>query len=436
MIIPAARLYLLLIGGTALSFALAVLFNVQIALQITLIYDLILLGLTVWDSQRSKANRLQVSRLPLGKLSIGRDNPVTLSLKSKNIPASVLIRDGCPSDFNVIPSLLFRDIPAKTTETLIYTVQPRTRGEYAWGNLSIRQLSLWGLVWNQWTVNNETLVAVYPDLIALRSLSLKITLEGSGNMISRRRLGQGTEFSELRDYSIGDDPRFLDWKASARRSVPVVRVLEPEREQTLIILLDRGRLMTASVQGLQRFDWGLNTTLALALAGLHRGDRVGVGVFDREVVSWIPPERGKQHLSRLIERLTPLHPVLLESDYFGAVDRLVKQQTRRALVVIITDLIDAIASSALLTAMGRLKPRYLPFCVALRDPQVDFIAQTPTQTVTQSYGRAVALDLLAQREIAFAKLKQKGVLVLDAPADQMSNELVNQYLRLKNRNLL
>jgi uncharacterized protein (DUF58 family) len=86
--------------------------------------------------------------------------------------------------------------------------------------------------------------------------------------------------------SLGDDPRLVDWKATARKlgAIPTaslqVRVLEPEQEQTLIILLDRGRLMTAWVKGLKRLDWGLNTTLSLALAGLSRGDKVGVGVFD------------------------------------------------------------------------------------------------------------------------------------------------------------
>jgi uncharacterized protein (DUF58 family) len=263
----------------------------------------------------------------------------------------------------------------------------------------------------------------------------------------------GTEFAELREYGVGDDIRLIDWKATARRSRPLIRVLEPEREQTLIILLDRGRLMTAQVQGLKRFDWGLNATLSLALAGLNRGDKVGIGVFDREVTTWIPPERGQHQLSKLIERLTPIQPVLLEPDYVGAVTKLVNQQTRRALVVLITDLVDITASAELLAALVRLAPRYLPFCVTLRDPQVDRLAHTPPTlhssnslkkgglggdqgAVETTYARAVALDLLAQRQVAFAQLKQKGVLVLDAPANQISEQLVDRYLQLKLRNQL
>jgi uncharacterized protein (DUF58 family) len=255
-------------------------------------------------------------------------------------------------------------------------------------------------------------------------------------MRQRKRIGIGTEFAELREYEIGDDPRFIDWKATARRSAPLIRVLEPEREQTLIVLLDRGRLMTAHVQALSRFDWGLNAALSLALAGLHRGDRVGVGVFDREIHTWIPPTGGRSHLQSLLERLTPIQPDLLESDYLGAVTHIATQQQRRALVVVITDIVDSMASAELLTALTRLKARHLPFCVTLRDPQVDTQAHTFAATVTHAYSRAVALDLLDQRQVAFTQLKQKGVLVLDAPAHQITDPLVDAYLRIKARNLL
>jgi uncharacterized protein (DUF58 family) len=143
----------------------------------------------------------------------------------------------------------------------------------------------------------------------------------------------------------------------------------------------------------------------------------------------------------LIERLTPIQPVLLEPDYIGAVTRLVNQQNRRALVVLITDIVDVTASAELLAALVRLTPRYLPFCVTLGDPQVDRLGHTPPALpypagVTATYVRAVALDLLAQRQVAFAQLKQKGVLVLDAPANQISEQLVDRYLQLKARNLL
>jgi uncharacterized protein (DUF58 family) len=441
--IPSRRVYLLLLLGTVIGLAVAMVGNdftasqsLEFAILFTLIWDGVILLLTWIDGWRVRSSRVKIERLPIERLSIGRDNSIRLRLQTNQRPAVLQIRDYYPPEFTATPAVLQVSLPANQEEELTYTVFPNQRGEYNWGMIQLRQLGAWGLAWHNWQVAQAQAVAVYPDLIGLRSLSIRLTLQNTGTMKRAQRLSMGTEFAELREYSVGDDPRLIDWKATARRSRLLLRVLEPEQEQTLIILLDSGRLMTAQVKGLARFDWGLNAALSLALAGLHRGDRVGVGVFDRQLHTWVPPERGQNQLTKVIERLTPLQPTLLEPDYLGAVTTITNQQTRRALVVLITDLVDKTASAELLSAMARLSPRYLPFCVTLRDPQINVQADQLAQNVPSSYVRAVALDLLTQRQVALSTLKQKGVLILDAPANQISDQLVDRYLQLKARNQL
>ncbi len=440
--VPSKRVYLLLLLGIAIALILSFFLTISATIAITLLFDVVVLLFMVADGLQARRYRVQITRELPPRLSIGRDNPVILKVTSQNANAQIHIRDYYPTGFGVSAPALEATIPSNSTLELTYTVNPTQRGEFPWGNIQVRQLGVWGLAWDDWQILQSLPVKVYPDLIGLRSLTIRLTLQSSGSMRQAKQTGIGTEFTELRNYRTGDDLRFIDWKATARRvgaygnSPPLVRVLEPEQEQTLLILLDRGRLMTAKVQGLQRFDWGLNATLSLALAGLHRGDRVGVGVFDRQMHTWIPPERGQLHLSQIIDRLTPIQPVLFESDYLGAVTNVVQRQTRRALVVVITDLVDVTASMELLAALSKLAPRYLPFCVTLRDPQVDRLAHTFSENITGAYVRAVSLDLLAQRQVAFAQLKQKGVLVLDAPANQIADQLVERYLQLKARNQL
>ncbi len=443
--IPSARTLWLLISGGLVCTILAVLIpapqGISIAFWLTVSWYLAILILAGIDALRVKADRVDVRRAELGKLSIGRDNPVTLTIQAgssrhQSQQFSYQIRDGAPQDLPGTPELISGCLGVNTSDTITYTVHPYRRGEYQWQGIQIRQLSPWGLAWHQWRVDAAQTVAVYPDLIGLKALSIRLTLQSTGAMRQVRKQGIGTEFSELKEYNTGDDPRSIDWKATARRNRPLIRVLEPEQEQTVIILLDRGRLMTANIQGYKRFDLGLNATLSLALAATQRGDRVGVGVFDRYLTTWIPPQRGQQHFSRILDRVSRLQPELLEPDYLGAVTTMIQQQSRRALVVIITDIVDDIASAELLTAIGRLTPRYLPFCVTLRDPQVDLRAHQLAADVPGAYTQAVALDFLQQRQLAFANLQRKGVLVLDAPATQVSDQLVDRYLQIKARNQL
>jgi uncharacterized protein (DUF58 family) len=446
--IPSGRLVGLLAIGGLIATLLAALLPSQIglALLFTLGWYILLIALAIIDATRVGNQQIQVSREKLGKLSIGRDNPIKILVKApssqknpgqKNYQKfSYQIRDFAPTSLPGNPNTIAGQIAANGQQEHVYTVHPYQRGEYDWQGIQVRQLSPWGLTWQQWRVDAAQPVVVYPDLIGLKALSIKLTLQSSGTIRQTRRLGAGTEFTELREYAVGDDPRLIDWKATARRNRPLIRVLEPEQEQTIIILLDRGRLMTANIQGLQRFDLGLNATLSLALAAIQRGDKVGVGVFDRTLHTWLPPQRGQQHMSQIIDRLSRIQPDFLEPDYVGAINTVISRQNRRALVVIITDIVDTIASAELLTALSRLAPRYLPFCVTLRDPQVDHLAHNLAANIPNAYEQAVAIDLLQQRKLAFAKLQQRGVMVLDAPANQMSDQLVEQYLQIKQKGRL
>ena len=443
--IPTLRTYFLLTLVGLLAAAIAAFWRGEnamgLAIGLMVLLDVGILVAALIDAWAGRNGRVSVDRVPLSRLSIGRDNTVTLVVQAGARSADLQIRDAYPLEhFTVSTETLTTSLAPHESKSLTYTAKPTLRGTYPWSKMQVRQRSPWGLVWMDWKTGNAENVDVFPDLIALRSLTIKLTLQSAGSIKQSRKFGIGTEFAELREYNVGDDPRLIDWKATARRSRPLVRVLEPEQEQTLIILLDRGRLMTVGVEGLQRFDWGLNAALALAMTGIKRGDRVGVGVFDRAIHTWIPPQRGDRHFTTLLEKLTPIQPDLTEPDYVSAVSNILSQQTRRALVVMITDLVDTTASSELLASLAKLTPRYLPFCVTLRDPEIDRIAHgipDPNgNRVADAYARSVALDLLAQRQVAFAELTRKGVLVLDAPANQISDQLVDRYLILKLRNQL
>src|SRR4029079_11463926 len=93
------------------------------------------------------------------------------------------------------------------------------------------------------------------------------------------RMRGSSEFESLRDYAMGDDIRLLDWKATARRGKLIVRNQQVERNQTIIILVDSGRLMNAEENGVSKLDYAINAALLLSHVGLSRGDRVGVCTF-------------------------------------------------------------------------------------------------------------------------------------------------------------
>ena len=193
---------------------------------------------------------------PLEVLQEARRVLIKLKITSQQ-RAIVRIRDAYPPEFTADRDTIEIDLPANSVSESTYTIHPHSRGAYQWGDLQVRQLGKLGLAWRDW-ISAPQQVTVYLDLIRLRELSIRLTLENSGAMRQARRIGNGTEFAELREYRTGEDICLIDWKATARRVAepcrqayhPVVGVLEPEQEQTLFVLLDRGRLMTAKEMAL------------------------------------------------------------------------------------------------------------------------------------------------------------------------------------------
>ena len=99
--IPTQRLYWLLLLGLAIAPLLTLIFTRSLTLLLLVLYDLILFGIGIWENQQTKQNRAKIKRLPLHKLSIGRDNPVYLTLKAPNQKINLQIQGHLPSGLTV-----------------------------------------------------------------------------------------------------------------------------------------------------------------------------------------------------------------------------------------------------------------------------------------------------------------------------------------------
>ena len=153
--IPAIRLYFLLAIAIPIALLLAMLVNQQTSIIGTLLFDSLIVGLAITDALRVKSHRVQVTRHPLQRLSIGRDNPVLLFVRSSpraaltaNQTAKIRLRDSYPLEFDVSQPMLEADLNPNSDQELTYTIRPSNRGEYKWGDIQVRQLGNWGLAWH------------------------------------------------------------------------------------------------------------------------------------------------------------------------------------------------------------------------------------------------------------------------------------------------
>lgn len=434
------KLYLLL-ALAVIPYALSGL-HPQLAVA-GLAYNVCLLVLLVIDYRLTQRPwQITVSRSVADRLSVGRSNPVLINVTNAGASHLVVrLKDDFAPNLESDTELFEFNLPAGAMSMLEYKLTPRRRGVYKFGNVTVRYLSKLGLFWRQKVAKHEEEVKVFSDLKALYDLSIKLAQSTELGELHQRKRGQGTDFASLREYMVGDDAKAIDWKATARRDRPVVRTYEAEQEQRLLVLIDAGRMMVSDLEGLTRFDHALNAALCLALTGLSHNDQVGLGAFADKPLMYLPPRRGKAYMKNILENTFTLEARMVEPDYVGMLSYFAGNQKGRSLIVVLTDLTDPTGSQALLTGLASLSSRHLPFCVTLKDRQIisaakprSFTPATPNEEAMGAiYRRAVATDLLEQRELALSVLQRRGCLVLDCPPQELSDKLVNAYLEIKTR---
>ena len=322
---------------------------------------------------------------------------------------------------------------------LAFAVEGRTRGEAALGDVALRVCTPIGLVAHTLRYPMDDRIVVAPSLAGVRRfrwLAVHQRLAAAGVRDARRR-GEGHSFARLRDYVPGDDPRHIDWKATARRGHTISREFTIEQSQTVYVLVDAGRSMTQLAGEFPRFEYALSAALVLADVAATAGDRVGALVFDDRLRALVPAQRGAAALQAMRAALVPVQPSLAEPDYSAAFRALAQRQRKRALVVLITDVLEPRAARALLAHLTRGASRHLALVVALRNEALLAAATVPAVASADAvYESAAAAELLAERATALQRMRDAGVVVLDVAPDAMAAAVVSQYLVLKARGAL
>ncbi len=361
-------------------------------------------------------------------LSVGAANVVGLSVRARG-GRNARVREECPPAAHPSATEWRVRLPARVT----YTVTPRSRGRLQLGRTVVRVDGPWRLGWRQAAVNAPAAVPVEANISAVRvyeALARRGQLAELGVRTLRLRT-EGTEFERVREAVPDDSLRAINWKATARAGRLMATELMPERAQPVIVCLDCGRLMGVGAGELTKLDHAINAALLLVHVALRSGDRAGLMAFADTVSVTLRPRAGALQLRRFLDAVRPLRAGETEADYDDGLSFLSTWQTRRALVVLFTDVIDPDQGTALVRQCLRLRRRHLPLVVTVRDPALDDVVNRRPADGAGMYARAVASGLIADRDDTLHLLRRSGVDVIDADARTLSPRLVNRYLQLK-----
>jgi uncharacterized protein (DUF58 family) len=168
---------------------------------------------------------------------------------------------------------------------------------------------------------------------------------------------------------------------------------------------------------------------------MYSGDRFGLLGYGRDVKQRVLPGKSPAHLRQIVESLAVLRGEWPEADHVRAAASLLSMQTQRGMVFWITDLAETAMTPEVVESAGRLLSRHVLAFIAVGQPELRRKAAEIPETAEQMYESAAAQELVGRRELLLGQLRQQGALTLESMPGELSTEVLNQYLYIKERNI-
>ena len=381
---------------------------------------------------------ITASRHCSSRFSNGDENPVSLQVEN-NYPFAVRLNiiDEIPHIFQRRDVNFPLRMKARENGTVDYTLRPTKRGVYGFGHIRAFASSPIGLVQRRFTCDEPTDVAVYPSYLMLNQyefLAISNNLTEMG--IKRiRRVGNNTEFEQIKSYVQGDDYRHINWKASARTHHLMVNVYTDERSQQIINVIDKGRIMQQAFEGMTILDYAINASLVLSYVALHRDDKAGVITFADKFSDFIKPDRGPAQMNDILECLYHQTTNFAESDYSSLVVNTNHLVGRRSLLILYTNFFDYNGMLRQLPYLRQLNSRHRLLVVFFIDEERrDFINQQP-RSIRDYYEHSIAAKIDHEQTLIINTLREFGINSLLTSPQNLSVNVINRYLEMKSRGM-
>ncbi|EKN65461.1 hypothetical protein BABA_20021 [Neobacillus bataviensis LMG 21833] len=384
-----------------------------------------------------KKSQLSFLRTMADEFERGIADPVKIEVKNTSTyPFSYRLIDGLPQSFNR-PFPLIGKIPSETEMEISYDTIAYERGKFEFSKLYFRYTSLIGLWEKQTTVVMKESVKVIPDLTEtkqyLENAQQFLTYEGL--KIRRQRSGVG-DFSKIRSYVVGDDPRKINWRQTAKLREVMTNEYEPEHGKYITILLDCGRMMGAELKKGNRLERSLEAALTVAAAALQKGDYVSVLAFSKEIKVYVPPAKGLAHLQTILQAIYDVKVDAAESNYAAVLQYLELVQKKRSLLLLFSDVRTFLHEESALVLLRRLRQRHLFFMIGIEDQTLGKRVNEEPNTVQAAMVKSIAQQQLLFKKREKSKWEKQGLQMIEAREEKLAIAAVSHYIDIMNQNLL
>lgn len=373
------------------------------------------------------------------RLSNGDENEVKILLQNKFLfRVTCKVLDELPFQFQMRIFNLELPLIARQLETITYTVKPVKRGVYNFGNINVLVKSRLGLIRRRIVVKATCTVNVYPSFVKLHqyellAISSQLRMQGQKRV---RKVGNSHEFDTIRDYVGGDDPRHINWSATARRGHLMTNHFIDERSQNVYCIIDKSRSMKMPFEGMTLLDYAVNAALVMADISLKKGDRAGLMTFENTIDAFVKAGNRNAQIHQLMETLYHQDTSFEEPDIAAVYNFVKKNINQRSLLIFFTNFESIHSLERQLKYLQLVNREHLLLVVYFRNTEVDRMLFKKASGTREIYDQTIAYQMLQEKKRIGEALNRAGILSLYTAPKNLNVDIINKYLEVKTKRML
>jgi len=382
------------------------------------------------------ANGIFARRQAPDRLSNGDDNELGIYIENFYpfaVQAGVI--DEIPHQFQKRDVWFTTRLKSRQHKLLTYILKPQKRGEYDFGLIRVFARTPLGLLSRRYNFKEEEILPVYPSFLQMRRYEL-MAISNRLNEIGIkkiRRLGNSTEFEQVKNYVPGDDYRVINWKASARHGNLMTNAYTDEKSQQVYCIVDKSRAMKMPFEGLSLLDYAINASLVLSNVALLKEDKAGLITIAEKIGAVVPAERKPAHINKILEVLYREKTRYLETNMemlYTTIRRVAKQ---RSLIVFFTNYESMSSLQRHLPFLKKIAGFHLLLVVFFENTELKTLSQNAAADVEGIYIKTIAEKFAYDKKLIVKELAKNGIQSILTAPQSLTVSTVNRYLELKAR---
>jgi uncharacterized protein (DUF58 family) len=373
------------------------------------------------------------------RLSNGDQNTISFSITNR-YPFKVRIKivEEVPFQFQKRDLIFRTSLGVDKSEVFYYDLRPTQRGIYQFGALNVYVSGLFGFVCRRYTFDNHKDVAVYPSFIEMHKYELlaashRLTDYGVKRI---RRIGHATEFDHIKHYTLGDDPRTINYKATARMNQLMVNTYQEEKSQPVYCLIDKGRTMKMPFNGLTLLDYAINSTLMVCSTALNKGDKAGLITFSKGIDEILPADKHRRQRNKILETLYAQQTDFKEADYERLYVTVRRKLTQRSLIILYTNFETVNGMRRQLKYLSSMAKDHLILVAFFLNSEFNEVLDTSPSNLEETFRKGMAEKLSYDKLLIVKELNRYGIYTILSKPDNLTIDSINKYLEFKSRGLI